>query len=286
MHKILVERPRRGHKDGPATSRMERRTMRKDVRMLDEDSEAFNTKASIKRHTNRPGRDRKELNENLNPLYRFLDSRVGKKWDDVFSEICEQVNMNNPVQYHIRQHLDDMVELHVIMKDNKPHVIDTWMYRSSGNELRELYSTQYHPTFYVHPTTGLLAKAPIHKRWRSPKPKLLDFIKHPTNPLIQYYNVDGEWREVIFRRPTKDELERGSWGRYDKIRYFDRITNLYRVTTGWVRLEQSIFPSIHTSHEKFGGYIRYFGAHIYPVECRTLSTKEIKKVKHWASKKK
>lgn len=52
----------------------------------------------------------KELNENLAPLLRFLNSRVGQPWDDVYSEICENIRVTNTVQDHIRVHVKQFVE--------------------------------------------------------------------------------------------------------------------------------------------------------------------------------
>src|SRR5258708_5901133 len=48
---------------------------------------------------------RKSLNENLAPLRRFLQRRLGQPWDAVYSEICERINRNSAVQLHIWQHL-------------------------------------------------------------------------------------------------------------------------------------------------------------------------------------
>lgn len=51
----------------------------------------------------------KELNENLRPLERFLHSRIGCKWNDVYSEIRQNLNPNSAIQLHILQHLEHMV---------------------------------------------------------------------------------------------------------------------------------------------------------------------------------
>lgn len=51
----------------------------------------------------------KELNENLAPLRRFLLSRVGHKWDAVYSEISENLKATSAVQQHVRDHVNDFV---------------------------------------------------------------------------------------------------------------------------------------------------------------------------------
>src|SRR5437762_147683 len=53
----------------------------------------------------------KYFNEHLGPLRRFLDSRLGRPWNDVFSEICERINRNSVVQNHIRTHVEQYVVL-------------------------------------------------------------------------------------------------------------------------------------------------------------------------------
>lgn len=55
--------------------------------------------------------NRKELNEYLSPLYRFLDRRVGCRWDDVYSEIREHNRPGSAVGEHIFQHLFDYVRV-------------------------------------------------------------------------------------------------------------------------------------------------------------------------------
>src|SRR4051794_18399649 len=46
----------------------------------------------------------KYLNENLQPLVRFLRSRVGKRWDKVHSEMSEHVSCTSAVQKHVLDH--------------------------------------------------------------------------------------------------------------------------------------------------------------------------------------
>lgn len=55
--------------------------------------------------------DRKTFSDHLGPLRRFLLSRVGRRWDDVYSEIVEKV----PKGLH-RHHLDTHLESYVEIK--------------------------------------------------------------------------------------------------------------------------------------------------------------------------
>src|SRR5919202_1057601 len=57
----------------------------------------------------------KMLNEHLGPLRRYLDSQVGRPWDQVFSEICAHIDRSSAVQDHVRDHVADYVAVHVIL---------------------------------------------------------------------------------------------------------------------------------------------------------------------------
>ena len=53
--------------------------------------------------------DQKWLNENLAPLKRYLFKQRGRKWDDVFSEICARLDTGSTVKMHVREHIDDFI---------------------------------------------------------------------------------------------------------------------------------------------------------------------------------
>src|SRR5580700_2479089 len=88
--------------------------------------------------------DRKQLNENLAPLRRFLESQVGRPWDKVFSEIAERLRADSTVQQHVRDHLRDFVA-------TRPRRgIAVWY--SRDNE------TLWHQPLYVDPRDGILKR--------------------------------------------------------------------------------------------------------------------------------
>jgi hypothetical protein len=89
----------------------------------------------------------KWLSENLNPLERLLERRVGRKWDRVYSEIREHVRFDDPIQLHVLQHLWQYVERHVVMIEGVPHEA-TSRWPLSG----------YGRSFYVCPRTGILCR--------------------------------------------------------------------------------------------------------------------------------
>jgi hypothetical protein len=53
----------------------------------------------------------KNLNENLRPLYQFLDKSVGRPWNDVYSEICTNINPTKAIDYHVLQHVGWHVDI-------------------------------------------------------------------------------------------------------------------------------------------------------------------------------
>jgi hypothetical protein len=99
MSKVIVERPRRGGGHD---------RKRRPAREFDD----MPSKQSMKRgHF-----DLKDLNENLAPLKRYLHKNVGRPWDKVFSEICENIRMDNAVQKHVRSHVYHYVHRNVIVE--------------------------------------------------------------------------------------------------------------------------------------------------------------------------
>lgn len=50
---------------------------------------------------------------NLSPFRRFIESRVGKPWDDVYSEICEHFKTASAVQSRMRMYIGWFVETNI-----------------------------------------------------------------------------------------------------------------------------------------------------------------------------
>ena len=134
MSKVIVERPRRRGYDTNGKGRRQD----PDLQVSHEGMRAPHI-----RHWGG-----KELNENLAPLYRFLRSKIGQRWDDVYSEICENIRVTNTVQEHIRVHVKQMVTVKIwIDDDGEPWDMD-------GNP-RKLSNTPY-AKYWVDPRDGVL----------------------------------------------------------------------------------------------------------------------------------
>jgi hypothetical protein len=106
MVKVIVERERNGTFRNYHHARNKKTFATKDI------EEALTHEGMRRRHKYLYNSAGKSLNENLSPLKGFLNSRVGKPWNKVYSELNEFVNPRNAVQKHIREHVDGFVELH------------------------------------------------------------------------------------------------------------------------------------------------------------------------------
>lgn len=146
MFKVIVGRPRRGSQ---MSYREVRAHEKNENRVRDCDSDPYIYKESMTRPY-RAWDAHKELNENLAPLYRFLRSSCGKKWDDVFSEICENINTKSTVHQHVRDHVSQYVAISAIKVNEDGELfedgIGRWRMKQNG-----VYSN-----FYVDPRDGTL----------------------------------------------------------------------------------------------------------------------------------
>lgn len=98
--------------------------MRRERIDLDEDGElSENIRSPRKAGYRYKDWDRKHFGENLNPLWRYLNSQIGRNWDTVYSEICENMDRRSAVGGHIFEHLDSYVTLakEVRIVDGVPH---------------------------------------------------------------------------------------------------------------------------------------------------------------------
>jgi hypothetical protein len=132
--------------------------------------------------------DTKELNENLQPLRRYLASQVGRPWNKVYSEIAARLRVDSAVQQHVRDHLHDFVAV------TPQRDIHDW--RSS------IRGGLWWQDFYVDPRTGLLCrtdrlpeeKARRRARRNRPSPPVERVVLSADRELRL---VDGLWYEVL-----------------------------------------------------------------------------------------
>jgi len=291
MSKVLVERPRAGHKNGEATSRHARRTHKQELRFTgggDDFNVGFGNTESITAHTKgHPKRSPKELNENLKPLRRFLRSRVGKPWDKVYSEIMEGINLNNAVQYHVWQHLVQFgeVETKTYMEGNTVMI--------AGGSPRHVGDYSWREEFYVHPKTGLLCVSKSDKKrykWnRNQEVEALNETRYidAKHPLNQYHKIDGIWYEIQLRRPTEDELAKQQFG-YFRPR-MDPVS--YKLRYDWERTEDHALTGQIQMNRRVTGYLYrqsalwetckvLFGEALLPLRKQQIGTAKIRQIEN------
>jgi hypothetical protein len=170
MAKVIVERPRHGGREAKGYARR--------VRSRESGYDLPKCEG-----TKRPyGSDAKELNENLAPLYRYLDRQVDRPWDKVYADIRARINSNSAVQLHILQHVKHHVEVHPVEQDGKVGTLHRYRDDSGFAEL-------WDGDLYVHPRTGLLRR---YKRRPSATPSA------PTTHILidaahEYQKHRGVW---------------------------------------------------------------------------------------------
>lgn len=180
MHHCLVERERKGG------NKYSWRTLRS--RIDHEFGEEMNPPSGMRKIHKAVTREYKELNENLNPLYRFLNSCAGRKWDEVHSEMCEHIRLDSAVQRHVLEHVDHFVEKDVIIINGEP-------YHSSRRWKLTSYRSRGPTEMYVDPRDGILKFQPRGVRYR---------FKHEPSVAMReidtktYCQKNGVWYEVTF----------------------------------------------------------------------------------------
>jgi len=93
--------------------------------------------------------------DNLQPLIRFLHSKVGKYWDKVYAELCEKMDKSTMLGKHLFDHLSELVETRAYFENGK-------IMGNRRGKPEELAS-RWWPQFYVHPKNGILMKVKRNK---------------------------------------------------------------------------------------------------------------------------
>lgn len=135
--------------------------------------------------------DRKQLNEYLNPLVRYLAASVGRPWDVVYSDICQNNSRGSAVGEHIYQHLFD----YVTVSRGEQEVNDSLPWRVSSRY-------QWHVD-----GDGILQKTP-YKPWGSKPEDTSHWLRRVEDTDVYHVRRnDGCWFELRFR-PVEFAFER------------------------------------------------------------------------------
>jgi hypothetical protein len=123
-----------------------------------------------------------------------LLSNSGRPWDKVFSEICAHISRDSAVQDHVRDHVFDYVEVHVVEIDGVP-----------CSKQARFYGTPLHdfpwrrPILYVCPRTGLLRRLERVSRKRARPQKPAEPRPVRVDEAHQCRWIDGAWHLVTLR---------------------------------------------------------------------------------------
>ena len=156
MSKVIVERPRLGRSRAglkPGRTRV----------VTDDEGEPLRAARGGRAPKADKLQKTKSLNENLNPLKRYLASQVGRPWRKVFSEISEHLKPTSTVQQHVRDHLGDFVAIKARSVKGVLWAQTPWGKPMPISETGHLY--------YVHARTGLLLKNESRVTWKQAERK-------------------------------------------------------------------------------------------------------------------
>lgn len=181
MHKVIVERPRWT----PGPDKYSRRANLSDELLLKFEG--------IKRmHGQRKGQ--RDL---LGPLRRWLQSQVGRPWNQVYSEACAVIHPDNYVRVHVKTHLLQFVERNTFMHHGEVCVLARWPVG-----IRPITAERVgRSVFYVHPESGLLqeVKALSRRERRMARIEKQPQMFRWLNPQFALKKIEGIWFACQYR---------------------------------------------------------------------------------------
>jgi hypothetical protein len=143
----------------------------------------------------RVGYDTKPFNENLNPLYGWLHSIIGKNWDKCYSELRKKFDARGVINNHILEHLYQDLQTKAYLNAKGAVVCMDGNYSTRG----EVPISRCGKDYYVCPKDGTVKKT--HKPPRrsvvmeaaANKIKAELAVKRILNDREVLHLVDGVW---------------------------------------------------------------------------------------------
>ncbi|MEG4506019.1 hypothetical protein QUA81_14725 [Microcoleus sp. F6_B4] len=172
----VIERPRGG-------LRISSRKLKGQKKSLVKLTEEATTDGLLSPYLIKPRKKTKWFSDCLGPLYQWLQSHVGQDWDDVYSKLCQILDITTLSGKHIVSHVWGYVERNVVLIDGVPY-----------QKNREFCNTAiplgyWYKQLYVHPETGILCLA---KRIpKEPQKKPDDFVF--VDAYHHYRKIDDVW---------------------------------------------------------------------------------------------
>jgi hypothetical protein len=253
MSKVIVERPRLGRSRAglkPGRTRV----------VTDDEGEPLRAARGGRAPKSNKLQKTKSLNENLNPLKRYLASQVGRPWRKVYSDISEHLKPTSTVPQHVRDHLDDFVATKARSVKGVIWAETRWGKPMPISDTGHLY--------YVHPRTELLLKNDKRVSWKQAERKFRereDAERAKRMRVIdadtQAHLFDGAWWEVKLAKVKQYQKRDPHSGGYYLAQ--DRYTDVVRSAKLSGMSEEQLY-----------------GRHgVYACAKRQLSKAEIKRLK-------
>jgi len=152
----------------------------------------------------------KQMTDRLGPLWRTLRSRVGDKWNNVYSDICKDTDNRNIRGYHLRNHIKDLVQTYTFYEDNEICVPYTEIINSDGDN--KLYKFQpYDELLYVNPE-GILCLREKTDTWDRKKEYPKRFLFKNNYNLAK--GLNDIWYWVKYESISTPESKYRSWENY------------------------------------------------------------------------
>ena len=186
--------------------------------------------------------DRKQFGENLNPLWRYLQSQVNKNWDKVYSDICEHMDRRSAVGGHIFEHLWGYV-----IPRNRVRIIDNIPYKLCAykglSPITYRGSIREWECFYVDPRDNKLkhgvapGESPWDKRARKKREDRQDRLRNiDRNVWMSRHPETNLWYRLVAinQEYRYEEVEKRDFVRTADGRSFQRDENgalIYKVST-------------------------------------------------------
>jgi hypothetical protein len=220
------------------------------------------------------GRGTKQFGENLKPLVKYLRKCVGRKWDDVYSEIREVCPPHGAVNEHIYTHLWQYVE-------RKPYFVDGVVCRSPEEWHGSRYELLDHGgdnTFYID-QEGYLRRAPKTETYRQRQKRKRKEAQENSDVRVldgvYFVRKDNVWygtKLVPLPKPySRVEEKESKWrGKY-------QVTNWYYPSfhDRFLRVGRSSGP---VKEDDANLCIKKYGKKVYCTQLTQLSTKKLRKL--------
>jgi len=221
--------------------------------------------------------DRKNLNENLSPLKKYLLSQVGRPWDKVYSEIRKNISMDNVVQRHITEHLFQYVKKNVRIEE------DGKVFESTTSRFDSKFEMSP-GEMYVCPKSGILKKVRARRRAKT-KPKVTRIridskrmaVLKKLEDRITGKEVGEAWYEVVLAPIPNQKVERLDPVLKKKVWEYPAVLDVFRGT--YVRMMNEYRTYFGT---QLGGSAEnralYGDGNVYATKAKQMNSRELRKL--------